>query len=116
MIDGNAGANYTVTFVSVDDRCDHRPCHHGDRNDRHQGLRRHHQLAAIPTITTGTLASGDTAAFTQTFDNANVGTAKTLTPAGVVNDGNGGANYTVTFVDEHHRRDHRPCHHGDGNE
>ena len=54
--------------------------------------------AAIPTITTGTLAGTDTAAFTQTFDTAAVGTGKTLTPAGSVIDGNAGANYAVTFV------------------
>ena len=38
--------------------------------------------------------------FTQTFDTANVGTAKTLTPAGSVSDGNGGANYAITFVND----------------
>ena len=54
--------------------------------------------AAVPTITTGTLAGTDTATFTQTFGNKNVGTGKTLTPAGTVSDGNGGANYTITFV------------------
>ena len=42
--------------------------------------------------------SGDTAAFTETFDTRNVGTGKTLTPAGSVNDGNGGNNYAVTFA------------------
>src|SRR5439155_25191751 len=52
---------------------------------------------AVPTITVGTLASGDTAAFTQSFNNKNVGTGKTLAPAGLVNDGNGGANYSVTL-------------------
>ena len=38
------------------------------------------------------------ASFTQTFDTKNVGTAKTLTPAGTVTDGNGGANYAITFA------------------
>ena len=52
----------------------------------------------VPTITTGTLATGDTAVWTQTFNNKNVGTAKTLTPAGVVSDGNSGNNYSVSFV------------------
>ena len=52
---------------------------------------------ATPTITSGTLASGDTSTFTETFDTATAGTGKTLTPAGTVNDGNGGKNYTVTF-------------------
>ena len=40
--------------------------------------------AATPTITSGTLAPGDTANFTETYDTQNVGTGKTLTPAGSV--------------------------------
>jgi hypothetical protein len=52
---------------------------------------------AAPTIAGG-LGAGDTAAFLQTFDTKNAGTGKTLTPSGTVNDGNGGANYTVTFA------------------
>ena len=51
-----------------------------------------------PTITTGSLAAGDTAAFSETFDTPDVGTGKTLTAAGSVNDGNGGANYVVNFA------------------
>lgn len=54
--------------------------------------------AGVPTITSGTLATGDTASWTQTFDNKNAGTGKTLIPAGSVSDGNGGNNYEVTFV------------------
>ena len=53
---------------------------------------------ATPTITGGSLATGDTAAFSETFDTKNVGTGKTLTAAGSVNDGNSGNNYAVTFV------------------
>ena len=52
----------------------------------------------IPTITSGTLVTGDSATWTETYDNKNVGTGKTLTPAGTVGDGNGGANYAVSFV------------------
>ncbi len=53
----------------------------------------------VPTITSGgPLATGDSATWTQTFDNKNVGTGKSLTPAGTVDDGNGGNNYTVTFT------------------
>lgn len=52
------------------------------------------------TPTTGALQGTDTANFTQTYDNKNVGTVKTLTPSGVVNDGNGGANYSYTFVND----------------
>ncbi len=98
VIDGNAGCELRGHVRVGRHRCDHRSCHHGDGDDRHQGLRRHHQFGGDPDHHSGTLASGDTAAFTQTFGNANVGTGKTLTPAGVVNDGNGGASYTVTFV------------------
>ena len=57
--------------------------------------------AATPTITVGSLASGDTAAFSETYDNANVGTGKTLTPAGSVNDGNGGNNYVYSWADNY---------------
>ena len=52
----------------------------------------------LPTVSGNPIATGDTPAFTQTFDTPLVGTNKTLTPAGSVNDGNGGLNYTVTFV------------------
>src|SRR3989338_6045206 len=52
----------------------------------------------IPAITFGALQGTDTAGFTQTFDNKNVGTGKILTPSGSVNDGNSGANYTVTLT------------------
>ena len=54
--------------------------------------------AATPTITAGTLAAGDTANFTETYNSKNVGTGKTLTPAGTVTDGNSGNNYTYTFT------------------
>ena len=54
--------------------------------------------AATPTITSGTLVTGDTANFTEAYATKNAGTGKTLTPAGTVNDGNGGANYNVGFV------------------
>jgi len=54
--------------------------------------------AAIPVLTAGLLAGDETAAWSQSFDNRNAGTGKTLTPAGEVNDGNGGSNYAVTFM------------------
>ena len=52
----------------------------------------------VPQITLGSLANGDTATFTQTYNSKDVLTAHTLTPAGSVSDGNGGNNYAVTFV------------------
>ncbi|PYV17385.1 MAG: hypothetical protein DMG21_08505, partial [Acidobacteria bacterium] len=54
--------------------------------------------AATPTITSGTLEGSDTANFTETYDNKNVGTGKTLTPSGTVSDGNSGSNYAYTFA------------------
>ncbi|MFC6876048.1 YDG domain-containing protein, partial [Flavobacterium myungsuense] len=54
--------------------------------------------ATTPSITSGALQGTDTSGFTQTYDTKNVGTNKTLTPSGIVNDGNSGNNYAVTFV------------------
>ena len=56
--------------------------------------------AVIPTLVSGTLVAGDTAAFSESFDTKNVGTGKTLVPGGSVTDGNGGSNYTLTFNDD----------------
>ena len=53
--------------------------------------------AAAPAITAGSMQTGDTASLTETYNNRNVGTGKTLTPAGVVTDGNSGANYSYTY-------------------
>lgn len=54
--------------------------------------------AAITSIIA--LASGDTATFTQTYDSTDVGTALSISPTvtDIVDDGNGGNNYTVTYV------------------
>ncbi len=54
--------------------------------------------AVLPTITSGALVGNDTAGYVQTYDTANAGTGKTITPSGAANDGNGGLNYAVTFV------------------
>lgn len=54
--------------------------------------------AAIPSVTSGAVQGSDVAAFTETYDTPNAGTGKTLTPAGIVNDGNGGSNYSYTFI------------------
>jgi hypothetical protein len=55
--------------------------------------------SGTPTITSGSLASGDddTGSWSQSFDDRNAGSGKTLTPEGAVNDGNSGLNYDVTF-------------------
>jgi hypothetical protein len=55
---------------------------------------------ATPAITVGAVQPGDTANFAEVYGNKNVGTGKTLIPSGAVTDGNGGNNYTYTFVND----------------
>ena len=55
--------------------------------------------AAVPILTAGSIQPGDTALiWTETYDTPAAGTGKTLTPAGVVLDGNGGGNYAYTYA------------------
>ena len=58
--------------------------------------------ASVPTITSGGLATGDTAEFTETYSTKNVGNGLTLTPSGIVSDGNSGncLLYTSDAADE----------------
>jgi hypothetical protein len=96
--DGNGGNNYSLAVVPQDNgEIDPSPLTVTAVPDTkvYDGTT---SSAGIPIITSGTLVAGDTASFVQTFDTKNVGIGKTLTPAGMVNDGNGGNNYAVTFV------------------
>jgi hypothetical protein len=96
--DGNGGNNYTVAFVpSTTGSITVRPITVTAATDTkvYDGTT---SSSKVPTITTGSLGAGDSATWMQTFDNRNAGTGKTLTPAGSVNDGNGGNDYAVTFV------------------
>ena len=55
----------------------------------------------IPTVTAGSLASGDTGTWAETYDNKNVGTTHVMTPSGTVRDGSSvdmTANYNITFT------------------
>jgi len=54
--------------------------------------------SAIPLVT-GSLVGTDTPGFIETYDNANVGTGKTLLASGIVSDGNAGNNYSYTFIE-----------------
>ena len=82
VTDGNGGANYAITFANE---------RTGDISARAVTVSATSDTktydattssAAIPTVTSGSLVGADTGSFTQTFDTVNVGTAKTLTPAG----------------------------------
>jgi hypothetical protein len=98
--DGNGGANYNVVFNSVSNgSITQRAITVTAATDskEYDGT---NSSSATPTVTAGSLASGDSEAFTQTFDDEKAGTGKTLTPAGSVNDGNSGGNYVVTFVED----------------
>ena len=53
---------------------------------------------ATPTFPEGSLVGSDTANFIEAYDTKNVGTDKILTPSGVVDDGNGGDNYSYNFI------------------
>ena len=96
--DGNSGDNYTVTFAnSTNGTITARPITVTAATDSktYDGTT---SSSGTPTVTTGSLATGDTGNFSQVFDTKNVGTGKTLTPSGSVSDGNSGNNYTVTFA------------------
>ncbi len=96
--DGNGGNNYAVAFVSnTVGAIGQRAITVTAATDSkvYDGTT---SSMATPTITSGSLASHDTAGFSETYDTPNPGTGKTLTPSGIVNDGNSGNNYQVTFV------------------
>jgi len=100
--DGNSGNNYSVTFVGVSSGViTALPITVTAVTDTkvYDGIT---DSAGVPTITSvnNTLIGGDTAIWTQTFATRDVGTGKTITPAGTVDDGNNGNNYDVTFVND----------------
>ncbi|MGE4352850.1 MAG: MBG domain-containing protein [Oscillospiraceae bacterium] len=58
--------------------------------------------AGQPTITSGALVTGENGTWSQTYDTKNIGTGKTLTPAGSVSSGGTDTtdNYAVTYVQQ----------------
>ncbi|MBW4891691.1 cadherin-like beta sandwich domain-containing protein [Mucilaginibacter sp. HMF5004] len=97
--DGNSGSNYSISYVNnTTGVITAAPATVTAQTD----TRTYNKLttSSVSPVVTG-LISGDVVATapTQLFTNANVGTAKTLTPSGlVITDGNGGANYIVSYV------------------
>ena len=97
VIDGNGGNNYSYNFV---------PDSTGAISVRAITVTARTDTKAFDGTSASTLApnitpdlvGADTSAFIQTFDNPNVGSGKTLTPSGTVNDGNGGLNYAISFA------------------
>ncbi len=96
--DGNGGNNYAYTFVAMSTgviTLEALTITAATNTKVYDGTT---SAAAVPMITSGNLSTGDTAEFTETYNTRNVGRGITLTPSGTVNDGNGGNNYTFTFV------------------
>jgi len=95
--DGNSGLNYTYNYViNSTGEITPRPITITAVADtkEYDGTV---SSSIAPDVTPG-LFGTDTSGFAQTFDNNAVGTSKTLTPAGLVNDGNSGNNYTYSYV------------------
>src|SRR5207248_913061 len=95
VTDGNNGANYAYSFVNDTTGVINAlaiTVTAAANSKTYDGTT---SAANAPTISPP-LGAGDTSGFTETYDNKNAGTGKPLTPAGLVNDGNGGNNYTVT--------------------
>jgi hypothetical protein len=98
--DGNSGNNYSYAFVNNSTGViSQRPLTvtAAINSKVYDGTT---SAAAIPNVTAGTLASGETGSFTESYDSKNVGTTKTLTPSGTVKDSSNAdvtADYSITF-------------------
>ena len=104
--DGNGGDNYSYTFMTAAGTINQLAITVSAATDTktYDGTT---ASTGVPLITAGSLATGDTTTnFTQAFDSRNAG-PESLVPIGIVNDGNGGDNYSYTFVTC--RRDHQPA-------
>ena len=95
--DGNSGSDYTVTFATSATGSITPQAITVTALSSSKSYDGSNSSLATPTVTSGTLLGGDTAAFSETYDTKNVGSDKILTATGSVNDGNGGSNYTVSF-------------------
>ena len=96
--DGNAGKNYNITFTSSPTGVINARAITVTASVNRRVYDGTAAASAVPSITSGSLAAGDSPGFTEAYNNRNIGIGKTLTPAGAVNDGNSGNNYNVTFV------------------
>jgi len=97
--DGNSGLNYAYNFVSAAGEISQLPIIVNAVTDSkiYDGTTSSSGTPALDGSTP--LATGDTEpVWTQTFDTKDIGTDKTLTPAGLVNDGNSGNNYSYTYT------------------
>jgi hypothetical protein len=96
--DGNSGNNYAVTFVNIATGAITPRAITVTAAASTKPFDGNTSSTATPAITSGSLGAGDTATWTETYDNKNIGTTHVMTPAGTVSDGNSGRNYVVTFA------------------
>ncbi len=96
--DGNSGNNYSYNFINFTSGTIDKRAITVTAASSTRVYDATTTSSGMPTITSGTLAGAETASWSQSFDNKNVGSGKVLTPAGAVNDTNSGHNYDVTFV------------------
>ena len=98
VADGNSGNNYSYTYTAANvGTISKRALTITAATDTktYDGTA---TSAGTPTLTVGVIQTGDSApTWTQTFDSPNAG-SRTLTPAGVVSDGNSGNNYSYTYA------------------
>ena len=100
--DGNGGGNYDVSYVDVNTgEISALPVNVTAVSDskEYDGTTSSDESPAVDALMAGDVVSTDPV---QVFDNKNVGTGKTLSASGlVIDDGNAGNNYLVTYVDDH---------------
>jgi hypothetical protein len=96
--DGNQGKNYSYTFVPVSSGTITARLLTITAVANSKTYNASTSAAAVPTITSGAFQGDDTADFSEAYSGPNAGTGLTLTPSGSVDDGNGGNNYSYTFV------------------
>ncbi len=100
--DGNGGNNYSVTYVDNTSSTINKAnlsLSTSDVSKTYDGTR---NAAGSLLVTAGTVFTGDTAtggSFAFTDKNAGTGNKTVTTTGATVNDGNGGNNYNVTYVD-----------------
>jgi hypothetical protein len=96
--DGNSGNNYSISYVTAaSGTITARPITVTAQTDT-KVYDAAVSSAAAPLVTSGSVAPGDSGAFSQIYNTANAGTGRTLTASGAVSDGNAGNNYVVSFV------------------
>ena len=97
--DGNGGNNYLVTFVDAQGAIERRAITVTAQSDSkmYDG---NVKSNVAPVLSEGALVGGDSATWSQSFNDAAAGIGKMLRASGTISDGNGGNNYLVTFADD----------------